>query len=253
MPRKPIDPCWGRRDAAEQGTPSPSPPVHRLSGGDATPNRQTSSDYLIIPSTKNCQCTSGTCYTNFLEIGGGFGGTTTRAINGFRSEAGKGYSSYTWTDIHPLFIKTAGQRFGTAESFDFRSLDIGKNPAEQGFENGTYDVILELTILKPDLHAVPDLGKTLEYTKALLKPDGVLFLQEMCPPGRYLDFIVVNAPRPDLTDTCYPLSRPSTPSGGLALRTPAPNGARVSVEEWESRLLKAGFTKHHSLICASRG
>ncbi|KFA66821.1 hypothetical protein S40285_06833 [Stachybotrys chlorohalonatus IBT 40285] len=162
-----------------------------------------------------------------LEIGSGFGGTTTRAINGFKSESGKGYSTYTWTDINPFFLKTAEQRFAATENIDFRPLDIGKNPTEQGFENGTYDLILASNVL----HAVPNITETLEYTRSLLKPDGVLFLQEMCPPGRYLDFIVA-----------------LHPVWWIGVEDSRPNGARISVEEWESRLLKAGFTGLDTLV-----
>ncbi|KAH7312659.1 S-adenosyl-L-methionine-dependent methyltransferase [Stachybotrys elegans] len=166
-----------------------------------------------------------------LEIGSGFGGTTTRALKGFKSEEGKGYDSYTWTDINPMFVKTAEQRFAANEAMDFRLLDIGKDPKEQGFEEGAYDLILASNVL----HAVPRLDDTLEYTRKLLKPDGVLFLQEMCPPGKYLDFIVA-----------------LHPVWWIGVQDARPNGARISVDEWETRLRKAGFSGIDALVLDNR-
>jgi hypothetical protein len=78
-----------------------------------------------------------------LEIGAGTGGTTVRAIEGLRSPDGKPlYSEYVYTDISPLFFDAAKKRFVACENFQYRTLDVTKEPNQQGFEEGAYDLVI---------------------------------------------------------------------------------------------------------------
>ncbi|KAJ4303023.1 Mycolipanoate synthase [Kalmusia sp. IMI 367209] len=78
-----------------------------------------------------------------LEIGAGTGGTTARALEGLKSESGKVlYSNYVFTDISPLFFDAGKKRFQAYENIEYCALDISKDPLEQGFEAGTYDLII---------------------------------------------------------------------------------------------------------------
>ena len=51
-------------------------------------------------------------------------------------------SEYVFTDISPAFFEKAKDKFRQyLDRMTFAVLNIEKDPAEQGFENGSYDVI----------------------------------------------------------------------------------------------------------------
>jgi len=78
-----------------------------------------------------------------LEIGAGTGGTTTSMLSGLKSEFGERlYSKYSFTDISAGFFVAAKERFKDHQNIEFSVLDISKDPLEQGFEEGSYDLIL---------------------------------------------------------------------------------------------------------------
>ena len=68
----------------------------------------------------------------------------------------------------------------------FKVLDIKQNPANQGFENSTYDMI----IISNTLGAVTNLTTTLDNTKKLLKPKGRLCMLRLTNPGLRLATIL---------------------------------------------------------------
>ncbi|CAA9957825.1 Beta-ketoacyl synthase domain-containing protein [Pyrenophora teres f. maculata] len=73
---------------------------------------------------------------NILEIGAGTG-SASKTILKHLSGA---YKSYTFTDISSGFFPTAVETFAEHQSkMDFRVLDIGKSPKEQGFVEGSND------------------------------------------------------------------------------------------------------------------
>jgi len=115
-----------------------------------------------------------------LEIGAGTGGTTTAVLQRLRGKS----ATYTFTDVSALFLTKGKERF-PEEFLDFRRLDIEKNPQEQGFGPGEYDVILAANVL----HATEDLRRTLGNVRKLLAPGGRLVLLEGIEPRRWLDLI----------------------------------------------------------------
>lgn len=114
-----------------------------------------------------------------LEIGGGTGGSTGAVIDAL----GGGAVDYTFTDVSPLFLDRAAQRFGDREGFSTALLDIEAEPAQQGFAPGTYDVVLASNVL----HATRDLVATVAHARSLLAPGGVLVLLEGVRPERWID------------------------------------------------------------------
>ncbi|KAF3765316.1 hypothetical protein M406DRAFT_67772 [Cryphonectria parasitica EP155] len=156
-----------------------------------------------------------------LEIGAGTGGTTARVLEGFKSESGEQlYGSYTFTDVSATFFDAARKRFGNHDNIEYRALDISRDPLQQGFEAGAYDLVIASNVL----HATPCLVETLQNCRAMLQPEGYLFLQEMSPPGRYPDFVV----------GMFPGWWAGDPDG-------RPDGPTVKPKEWENRLQQAGF------------
>lgn len=108
-----------------------------------------------------------------LEIGSGTGGLTTSVLSIFRDlEKSTGsihFAEYTYTDISPAFFEAARTTFAqVADRIVFQKLDIEKSPETQGFEAGSYDIILAGSVL----HATSRLEVSMSNVRALLKPGG---------------------------------------------------------------------------------
>ncbi|KAF2267503.1 hypothetical protein CC78DRAFT_490418 [Lojkania enalia] len=122
-----------------------------------------------------------------LEIGAGTGGTTAGVLQDLTSTEGRRlYSKYTFTDISSGFFVAAKERFREYEAMEFSVLDISKDPIEQGYEAGGFDLIIASNVL----HATPQLHSTLQNVRALLAPHGRLFLQELCPEMCWIGYIM---------------------------------------------------------------
>lgn len=115
----------------------------------------------------------------FLEIGAGTGGTTTYIAPLLAGTSAR----YTFTDVSPSFLEPARARFGANSAFDFRTLDVEKDPEGQDFELGSYDVVVASNCL----HATADLRETMGHVQRLLAPGGLLILLEGTAPERWVD------------------------------------------------------------------
>ncbi|KAL4909664.1 hypothetical protein BDW74DRAFT_42311 [Aspergillus multicolor] len=115
-----------------------------------------------------------------VEIGAGTGSLTEIMLRhlgrGGGSSKDRRYSRWDYTDISRSFFGEAQDVFrDEGELMQFRTLDIEKEPEGQGFECGTYDVVVASLVL----HATADLRKTLTNARKLLKPGGKLILYEI--------------------------------------------------------------------------
>ncbi|KAK3298364.1 putative hybrid PKS/NRPS enzyme [Chaetomium fimeti] len=109
---------------------------------------------------------------SILEIGAGTGGTTRKLLD----VIGQTYSSYTYTDISAGFFETAADKFSDhRDKITFKILDVEKSPAEQGYTEQAYDLMVASNVL----HATRSLKKTLEHARSMLKPGGYLVLGEV--------------------------------------------------------------------------
>lgn len=80
-----------------------------------------------------------------LEVGAGTGGTTAEvlpALSNLKPYNDRNYLSYTFTDVSPGFFGSARKRFEDHEAIEYRVLDISKDPLDQGFTEGSFDVIV---------------------------------------------------------------------------------------------------------------
>ncbi|KAJ3464711.1 hypothetical protein MRS44_009497 [Fusarium solani] len=113
-----------------------------------------------------------------LEVGAGTGSMTARLLRALTSSHGERlYSQYGYTDVSAGFMAVGKQRFAAVENIDYDVLDISKDPEEQGFKPGSYDLVIASNVL----HATPTLDETLRNVYSLLKPSGRLFLEELTP------------------------------------------------------------------------
>ncbi|WZH49426.1 putative PKS-NRPS protein [Fusarium acuminatum] len=107
-----------------------------------------------------------------IEIGAGTGGTSWSILNAIQDA----YDSYTYTDISSGFFPNAAEKFsGFTHKMAFKVLNVEHEPADQGFEEGSYDIVVAALVL----HATHDLKRTLRNTRKLLKPGGYLVLLEL--------------------------------------------------------------------------
>jgi SAM-dependent methyltransferase/DNA-binding Lrp family transcriptional regulator len=115
-----------------------------------------------------------------LEIGGGTGGTTAYLLPMLPAEQ----TSYLFTDISPLFVARAEEKFGPHHEFaSFAVLDLEKDPAQQGLGEHQFDLIVAANVV----HATADLRKSLAHIRRLLAPDGLLVMLEVTGPQRWVD------------------------------------------------------------------
>jgi 2-polyprenyl-3-methyl-5-hydroxy-6-metoxy-1,4-benzoquinol methylase len=136
-----------------------------------------------------------------LEIGAGTGGTTELVLKGLVSEGGdRMFQTYVFTDISSGFFGAARERFGNVTGIEYQTLDISRDPCEQGFAAGTFDLIVAANVL----HATPSLVETLKNVRKLLRPDGKLLLQELWTRAKSMNYIMVSN---DLGTANFPQQR----------------------------------------------
>lgn len=137
-------------------------------GSEGTPEYNTYTGYLVK------QLAHRFPYMNILEIGAGTG-SATEAVLG---EIGHSYASYTFTDISAGFFPDAANLFKEhvdTNGMSFKVLDIEKEPKDQGFAEGKYDLIVACNVL----HATKFLDQTIKNSRKLLRPGGYLVLMEI--------------------------------------------------------------------------
>ncbi|MFG1935976.1 SDR family NAD(P)-dependent oxidoreductase [Micromonospora tulbaghiae] len=112
-----------------------------------------------------------------LEIGAGTG-----AGSAFVLDACPGVR-YDFTDLSTAFLREAEDRFGGRHpGLRFGVLDIEREPDGQGFAAGSYDVVLATNVL----HATADVVRSLRHARSLLRPGGVLLLNEVTRASDFL-------------------------------------------------------------------
>lgn len=154
---------------------------------------------------------------SLIEIGAGTGGTTKGIVRALPN-----FKSYTFTDISPGFFKTAQDVFKDyAGRMEYRLLDIERDPAEQGYQPNSFDVIVASNML----HATKVLANTLRNCRRLLRPGGYLILMEFTEDDIRIGLVMSTLPG-------WWLGREDGRQ-----RTPL-----ISQVQWDSLLLDAGFS-----------
>jgi SAM-dependent methyltransferase len=156
-----------------------------------------------------------------LEIGAGTGGLTSTALKTLNPESGRIYSRYTFTDISPGFIADAQERFHEYDAVEYATLDISRDPEEQGYVPESYDLILAGNVL----HATAQISSTLKNVRKLLAPGGRLLMQELSGDNPMINFITG-----------------ILPGWWLGENDGRSNSPALSVERWHDELTKANFT-----------
>lgn len=110
-----------------------------------------------------------------IEIGAGTGATSAvvfETLKNYREHI----DDYRYTDISKAFLNHAEKTYGPDNPFlSYGVLNIELPPAAQGFEQASYDMVIAANCL----HATRDIRTTLGHAKSLLKPNGMLLLNEL--------------------------------------------------------------------------
>lgn len=114
-----------------------------------------------------------------LEIGAGTGATTNAVLPLLDTDR----CEYVFTDLAPGFLAAAKGNFSEYPQVVYRVLDIEKDPIEQGFEAGHFDLVIAANVL----HATADLRQTISNVSRIMNPGGQLVVIEGTRPVRWLD------------------------------------------------------------------
>lgn len=136
---------------------------------------------------------------------------------------GDKFSTYTYTDISPSFFEQSAQTFPSPQMV-FKVLDLEKDVEAQGFQPGSYDLVVASNVL----HATRRLEASLRAARRLLKPGGYLLVCEMTAP----DVLRVRLAFSGLAG--WWLGREN--DDGRALT------ATIDTLEWDERLRRTGFS-----------
>ncbi|EFR01671.1 lovastatin nonaketide synthase [Nannizzia gypsea CBS 118893] len=155
---------------------------------------------------------------NILEIGAGTGGSTRRIL----PRLGSAFSTYTYTDISAGFFGAAQDRFKDyADRMIFKTFDMTKTPASQGFIEGSYDLVIASNVL----HATQDLENMMNNVRNFLKPGGYLIILETVSN----ESLRVGLPMGSL------------PGWWLGIDSGRRWGPTLTLPQWDSLLRKSGF------------
>lgn len=159
-----------------------------------------------------------------LEIGAGTGGATLpilEVIGGGDAELSR-LTNWHFTDISSSFFDAAKEkleRWGHLVSY--AKLDIESDPSKQGFEVGSYDVVVAANVL----HATKSMHQTLSNVRKLLKVGGRLVLIELT--------------RERMTTSTIFGTLPGWWAGAEDGRQKGPT---LTEEEWDKTLHQVGFS-----------
>lgn len=76
-------------------------------------------------------------------------------------------------------------RFASYPNIEYATLDISKDPSDQGFDGRKYDLILATNVI----HATASLNDSLSNVRKLLSPTGWFLLHELTPTSKWINYI----------------------------------------------------------------
>src|SRR5206468_399710 len=87
-------------------------------------------------------------------------------------------TDYLFTDIGAAFLAAARRRFADRPWLDYQVLDLEQDPAAQGVDPGSFDLVVGADVL----HATADVRRTLSHLRACLADGGLLMFIELVDP-----------------------------------------------------------------------
>lgn len=157
-----------------------------------------------------------------LEIGAGTGGTSAPLLQNLRPYQHY-IQEYCYTDISEAFLQHAQQVYAPLYPFlATRLFNVERDPGEQGIDPGSYDLVIAANVV----HATRQIRHTLRNTKAIMKTNGLLLLNEISSVNLYTHLTF------GLLDGWWSAEDPH-------LRMQGSPG--LTIERWENVLKDEGF------------
>ncbi|MBN8419247.1 MAG: thioester reductase domain-containing protein [Verrucomicrobia bacterium] len=153
-----------------------------------------------------------------LEIGAGTGGVTASVLPRLPQTG----VEYCFTDVSDRHFDQAGKKFGDQRPVHYRVLDLNLPPAEQGFADERFDIILVSNALALTQNVQQSLG----HVRQMLASGGLLAVLELERPSPWHDLVCGTDVRWwQFEDTALRTRHPLLPSG-----------------EWQKLISAAGFS-----------
>ncbi|TCN57663.1 SDR family NAD(P)-dependent oxidoreductase [Flavobacterium circumlabens] len=109
-----------------------------------------------------------------MEVGAGTGGTSELIFSKLASY--KNDITYTYTDISKSFLLYGESQYKTVAPYlETQLFNIEEAAASQGLVLGSYDIVLGANVV----HATANINNTISNIKQVLKPNGLLLLNEL--------------------------------------------------------------------------
>ncbi len=218
-----IDVLAGRVPASDvmfpEGSMALVEPIYRGNRWTDHFNRLTAIAVARAVATRHAQDAHAT--VRVLEVGAGTGGTTAAVLAALDPHAG--CVVYDYTDVSPGFVQHGRRVHGMNRPYlQGRLLDLEKPPAAQGFAPASYDVVLGTNVL----HATSHIATSLQHVHAVLRPGGLLLLNEITRAGAFATMTF------GLLDGWWAFR-----DGEMRL----PDAPLLSVRGWRGALRAAGF------------
>ncbi|KPI16856.1 6-deoxyerythronolide-B synthase, Aspartate racemase [Actinobacteria bacterium OK074] len=124
---------------------------------------------------------------SILEVGAGQAEFAARLLGGWDARE---HVSYHVTDVSPLLVRRARQRYADARNMAFSTFDFTRDPLAQGLVPGSYDLVVAYN----SLHVAPEVRQAAGRLRGLLNATGSLCLVEITRPGRWEHFVWGLAP-----------------------------------------------------------
>ncbi|MBU3665320.1 MAG: SDR family NAD(P)-dependent oxidoreductase [Chthoniobacterales bacterium] len=158
-----------------------------------------------------------------LEVGAGTAGLASHVL----SQLERGLHTYVFSDVSTGFFSAAQQKLAAFPEVEYRIYNLDRSPAEQDFEDGTFDFIVGTNVL----HAAADLRSALRNLHGLLAPGGTLAFMDVASPRLW-------------TESIFGLT-----SGWWNLKDSdlRPEHPLLSRQQWEEVLRDCGFSEVASL------
>ncbi|PGH11972.1 hypothetical protein AJ79_04559 [Helicocarpus griseus UAMH5409] len=158
-----------------------------------------------------------------LEIGAGTGGATAPLLQAIDSDGVLPIKRYDFTDVSAGFFDRSRMRLQKWESYlRFKRLDIQVDLEDQGFSEGSYDLIIASNVL----HVANYIDKSLSRVRKLLRPGGRLLMIETTKVVPFYNaFLGV------------------LPGWWAGVDDGRLNAPILTVEKWNASLQRTGFSK----------
>uniref|UniRef100_A0A8H7K8X3 Carrier domain-containing protein n=1 Tax=Bionectria ochroleuca TaxID=29856 RepID=A0A8H7K8X3_BIOOC len=142
-------------------------------------------------------------------------------------EVGAGTGAASEKILKALTTSRRRSALAAYANIEYRVFDVSKHPADQGLELASYDLIIGANVI----HATSSLHTSLTHLRALLRPTGQLFLQELSPEAKWINFVWGHLP-----------------GWWLGEEDGRPDSPWVSPQRWTEEYMAADFQAPHTIV-----